>query len=146
MAAPAVQPSIWSPFQAVRKIVVTAVRNFKAIQNDFRRSVRNVVAVRVGNEKKVGWTHQPDASMAHFHAGQPLDLIRKNLPAVRHAIVVQVFKDENAIPQIQIKTFLPLGIGEVFRNPKPPSGIPIHGDGILDLGFGCENCRGETFR
>ena len=127
MAAPAVQPSIWSPFQAVRKIVVTAVRNFKAIQNNFRRSVRN-------------------ASMAHFHAGQPLDLIRKNLPAVRHAIVVQVFKDENAIPQIQIKTFLPLGIGEVFRNPKPPSGIPIHGDGILDLGFGCENCRGETFR
>ena len=138
-AAAAVEPAVGAETQAVGEVVVILRRNGETVENDFGRAVRHIVTVSVGDKKHLRRTHDPHAAASDLDARKHLHLVGENLARVESAVAILVFKDEDAIAQVEVELLCPLGVGVVLGDPQPPARIPRHGDGILHVGFGGED-------
>ena len=55
-------------------------------------------------------------------------------------------EDQNAVAQVELETFLALGVGEIFRDPHPPAVVPSHGDRVAHFRLGGEQRGTEAIR
>ena len=94
-AVAAVEPAVRSPDEAVERLVRIVLA--PAVEQDLGRAVGTVVAVAVGNEKKMRGRADPDAAEADFQAADQVEVVGKDLARVEPAVAVGVFEDENAI-------------------------------------------------
>ena len=108
--------------------MIVALRHGEPIQNHLRRSIRDVVAVGIRNEKQLRRRHQPDAAFAHLDTGQLLDMIDEDLPRLRASVVILVFQDDHAVAQPEIEPLGRLGVGVILRDPQPAAMIPGEAD------------------
>src|SRR6185295_8769224 len=96
----AVQPTVWSPMEAVGKVVIVGRRNPEAVEHDLRRAVGNAIVVAIGKKQQLWRAERPNSAVAKLDAGELLYVVGEDLPLVKAAIVVAVFEDEDAIAQV----------------------------------------------
>ena len=145
-AAASVEPAVRTESQAVGKGVVHIGRASEAVEHNFRRAVRHIVTIAVGNETQLRRAHRPHAPVPDLDAGQHLQLVSEHLARVEPAVAVLVFKNQDAIAQIEIELPAGLRVSVVLRDPQPPARVPRHRDGILHVRFGGEDSGFEAGR
>ena len=145
-AAAPVEPAVRAETQTVGKGVVHIRRASEPVEHNFRRAVRHIVTITVGNETQFRRTHHPHAAVPDLDAGEHLQLVSEHLARVKVAVTVPVFKDKDAIAQIEIELIAGLRVSVVFRDPQSPARVPRHRDGILHVRFGGEDSGFEAGR
>ena len=145
-AAATVEPAVRTKTQPIGKGVVHVRRTGEAVEHNLGRAVRHIVTIAVGNEKQLRRTHQPHAPVSDLDAGEHLHFVGKNFARVESAGAILVFKDENAIAQVQVELLRALGVGVVLGDPQTSARVPRHRDGVLHVGFRCEDGRFEAGR
>ena len=118
--------------------MIVLARDGETIENNFGRSVGDVITVAVGNEQELRRAEQPDASKTKFHAAEPLNVVGKNRPLVGTAVPVGVFENQDPITQPQIEDLAAVGISVILGDPEAPTRIPGHRDRVSHLRLGGE--------
>ena len=135
VAAAPIEPTVWSPAQAVGEVVVIVFGDGEAVEHDLGLPVWDVVAIGIWDEQQLRWAHQPDPAVPDLDTGEHLQVIGKYLVPIRAAIPVLVVEDQDAITQLEVEALLTFGIGEVLGNPHAPAVIPGHRNRVAQLGF-----------
>ena len=138
-AAASVEPAVGTPAEAVGEVMVVAVGDGEAIEDDLGLGVGDVVLVGIGDEEELGRAHEVDAIFCELDGGEHLEVIGEDLAGVGLAVVVGIVEDDEAVAEGEVESFSFFGVGEVFGNPHAAFVIPGHGDGVLDLGLGGED-------
>ena len=125
MAAP--EPSVESPGEAVEKIVFRVGR--PAVEHDHGRTVGNVVAILVGDEKQMRRVADPDPAKANLKSAQVICLSPEDLFRIEMAVIVGVFEDGDAV----LGFAFPFDVGETFGDPEPAPVVVINRDGLSDV-------------
>src|SRR4051812_38445545 len=71
-----VQPTVWTPKKTVHALVRVLVP--KSIQQNLRRTVRNVVVILVGNKKQLRRGAAPPPAVANFESAHQIQSFGKN--------------------------------------------------------------------
>src|SRR5205823_7920070 len=95
-AVATVQPAVRPPGQRVEDIVL-GVLYVPAVEDDFRRAVRLIMAVPHRDEHEVGGRAEPDAAEADFDAGKVDAVVEEHGLLVELAVAVGVFEDHDAV-------------------------------------------------
>ena len=132
-SATPVQPAIRAEAQPIGDVVMILQRRLEALDHGLRRTVRDIVAIAIGNEEHVRHGDGPHATEADLDAREHLQIVRENRAPIEAPIAVGVFKNHDAIAQAQIVPDRPFGVGVIFRHPQPPARVPGQRDGILHI-------------
>ena len=82
--------------------------------------------------------------MTNLDAREPLRFLGENFSQIEMAIIVLVFKDQDAVAEMEVKFFAALGVGVILCNPQPPARVPSHADGVLHVRLGGKDGGLET--
>ena len=96
----------------------------------------------------MGRGKRPNASVrgaSDFDAGESLKAFGEDLAFFKHAIVVGILEDHDAVGKSGIDFFGRFGIGIVFSDPESARGIPCHRDRLLDIRLGGSRSDRKTF-
>ena len=145
-AAATVQPAIRPPAQAVGEGVIVLPRDREPIENDFGRTIGNIVAVAVGNEQELRRAKQPDAAKTQFDAAEALNVVGEDGPSVRAAVGVGVFEDQHAVAEPEVENLRTVGVRVVLGDPEAPASIPGHRNRVPHVGLGGEDIDVKPFR
>ena len=113
-----------------------------AVELDNRLTVGPVIAVAIRDEEQVGRRADPDAAEAELDPGEVGPLVEKDRPPIEPAVVVGVFKDQDAV--LALRSSEPDRIGIILDHPEPSPVIDGHGDRLDDVGFGGKKADRET--
>ena len=142
---PSIKPTVWSPHQPVRKVVTNRIC-VEPVKQNLRRSVGNVIAIRIRNEHQLRWCHHIDTAKANFDAGHLHALVPEDGSLVEDAVVVCVFQNQNSITQLRIEVQLTFGVGIVFNNPQPATFIDGESDWLPEIWFRSKHGGSEARR
>ena len=145
-AAAAIKPAVRAEAQAVGESVVQLRQDAETIEHNLGRAVRHIVPIAIRNETQLGRTHHPDATAPDLDAGEHLHLVGEDLARVEVTVAVLIFKDKDAIAQVEIEPLAGLRVSVIFGNPQSSARVPRHGDGILHVRFGGEDSGFEAGR
>lgn len=142
-AVAAVEPAVRSPCEGVERFV--SVLPTPAIEQNlcFPGGLR-LIAIRNGNEQKMGRGADPHAAEAHFNAADEVQSFDEYRPAVELAITICVLEHDDAI--LAFALLGAIGIGVSFGNPKSPAVVEGEGNGLLHVGFSRKHRGFETGR
>ena len=130
-----VEPTIGSPFQTVGWRV-TDDPFIESVEHDDRRSIRNIIPVSVGKEKKMRQADGPNPSVANFDAGQFPRIVPKDSSLIVLSIAILIFKDDDSVSLISVEaTCSTTRPTIVLCYPKAAPFIGGNRDRILDVGF-----------
>src|SRR6266540_1453040 len=99
----AIEPAVRAESQAIGEGMVHIRRTREAVEQNFWRAIRHIVAIAVGNKTQLRRTHRPHAPVPDFDAGEHLQFVGEYFSRVEPAVTVLVFEDEDAIAQIEIE-------------------------------------------
>ena len=96
----------------------------------------------------MGRGKRPNASVrgaSDFDAGESLKAFGEDLAFFKHAIVVGILEDHDAVGKSGIDFFGRFGVGIVFSDPESARGIPSHRDRLLDIRLGGSRSDRKAF-
>lgn len=141
-AMAAIKPAVMSPEEGVGSFV--GVVDGESIEEDLGRAIRFVIAIGIGDEKKLRCAGDEDPSVSHFKTAHEVEVVRKNLVAFEGSIVVLVFEDHEAVVRLAI---CPSSwVGECFRDPDSSAAVKGEGDGLAKEGLPGDRFNLEPIR
>lgn len=140
-AVASVKPAIWPPVEGVESFVSVLVS--ESIEKDLRLGVRDVVAVCIGDEHKVGCGADPYTAEAYFESTDKVKAFDELFSRVEDPVLVGVFKDDDLIEALAFGGSFGVGVG--FCDPETTFMVEGHCDGLVDFGFTCSELDVEAF-
>ncbi len=104
-----------------------------AVEQDLRRPVGAVVAVRVGDEQQLRSGTDPDAAESDGQSADEVEVIGEDRAFVEPAVVIGVFEDEDAVSGLGV--WHPARVGIRLGDPDPAPVVDCHRDRLNDVGL-----------
>ena len=96
-SAATVEPSVWSPAQAIGEIMVVTRRDVKAIKEDSRCFVGYVIPIGVRVKIEARWAEDVDSVRAPLDAGESVETAGKYFAFIMNSVAIVISEDEDAI-------------------------------------------------
>ena len=117
-AVPSIKPSVRSPPKTVCEVVSVGLPDVKTVNDGDGLAVGSIVAVLVRDEEELGRAKCPDAAETNFDARQLFAFIPKNSSSIRHAVLIGVLENDDAIALFWVIEGGRVSISIVFCNPE----------------------------
>jgi hypothetical protein len=133
----AVEPAVRPPLEAVDDAVAD-LAVVPAVEHGDGVAVRNVVAVRVGDEDHAGRRAAPDAAVSGEDAGEILGAVPEDLSLVENAVAVGVLEDEDPVADRRLPRTAGALVRVAFGDPQAAALVEGGGDRLRHVGLAGE--------
>ena len=131
-AVATIQPTVGAPDKRIERLVRVLLT--PAVEQLYRRAIRLVVAVSIGNEQQIRRRPDPHSAEADFQAADQIELFGEHGPLVEPPVEIGVFKDQDAVAAFSLRranrVFIRLG------DPHSAAIVDGHGDRLHYVGLG----------
>lgn len=131
---PPVEPAVRPPFETVDDVMADGVV-LPAIEQHFRGSVRNIIAVTVGDKDEVRGARRKNSTEAKRDARELLSLIPEHFVCVEMASALGVLENQNTIVKVCVEVHPTVAVSIELGDPKAATIIKRHGDRLADVRF-----------
>jgi hypothetical protein len=104
-----------------------------AIEEDFRRPIRNEVAIAVRNEQKLRGRPDKHAAETRFDAAGEVQSFHENRARFERSVAVAIAEHDDAVAPLALR--LLVRVAEAFQNPESSGLVYGEGDGLDHVGF-----------
>ena len=128
-----IQPTVRAPDEAIQRFV--SVLEAPTVEQDLRFPVRDIIAIRIRNEKQLRWRAEINTSKSHRYPRGKFDLIREQLLRVKDTIAIGIFKDLNSAENLILLVAPSIDVVVVLHNPESTAVVEGEGDGFSNVWF-----------